>query len=508
MRKIVPMLTKEIRISDSVLKTAVMVSLAVPVLLFHLLFLRWTAGVFFGAALTGAVILYIRRLFEKRGGKKNGTDARGGDFSLSVLSLLSCLLLAAAWTLLSGIGGYFTQSQDFHNRNAIFRDLLTHSWPVYFEGTNSALTYYIGYWIVPALIGKAGELLFGSQAAWSVGNSALYLQTVLFLLLTFLLLLSYCRRTRHVGRALLLFILFSGMDGLIVFLRNDWSPHIEWWGETWQYSSLTTGLFWIFNQAIPAWMVSLLFLHSVGDIWCYGLIGLICTLYSPFPLVSLAALLILHFLVTFLRSGDKRKVWKQVFSPVNLCALIGMIPVFFYLTANLGSGGDPLHLELFRDYYPTVGRYVYRLGLFWLIEWGFYALILSFRFKKDPVFWLNCLLLAVIPFFKMGVLYNDFTMRASIPGLVILSAYCIRYLSESAASQRRFLTYALVASLTIGALTPLTEIKRGIAMWRVNGGPVIEDDRGTVLNAEEDMKYFISDDTESTFFYRYLARPK
>ena len=497
---------KRITIPVSGIKAMSLVSLAVPVFLFNLLFLKWYVGLISNVSLMFSVFIYCRRLLLKKGFPPD--EKNGQEFSLSVCSLAVCVILALGWAWLSGIGGYFTQSPDFNNRNALFHDMLNHSWPVYFEGTDSALTYYIGYWIVPAIIGKAGGAVFGQSLSWPVANAALYLQTVWFLLLVFLQLLSVCKRRERVGRVLLVFIFFSGMDGMMCFLRNDWSPHIEWWAETWQYSSMTTSLFWVFNQAVPAWIVTLLFLQSVGETWAYALIGLVCTIYSPLPLAGLAVLCAGCFAISLIHQKEKGKEWKQVFSPVNICALIAMIPVFLYLTSNHAAGGDPFRLEFFRDRYPTASRYLFRFGLFLLIEWGFYAAVVFSRFKKDPLFLLTCISLAVIPLFKMGENYNDFVMRASVPGLVILGVYCIRFLLESPKRSHRFLSYVLTAALTIGALTAATEIKRGVDIYLANGFPEIEDDYGTVLNAERDTPYFLCTNVSESVFYQYFAKGK
>ena len=497
---------KRIMIPVSGIKVMSLVSLAVPVFLFNMLFLKWYVGLISNVSLLMSIFIYCRRLLLKNALPPDGKNRQ--EFSLSASSLAVCVILALSWTWLSGIGGYFTQSPDFNNRNALLHDMLNHSWPVYFEGTDCALTYYIGYWIVPAIIGKAGGAVFGQSLSWPVANAALYLQTVWFLLLVFLLLLSVCNRRERVGRVLLVFIFFSGMDGMMCFLRNDWSPHIEWWAETWQYSSLTTSFFWVFNQAVPAWIVTLLFLHSVGETWSYALIGLVCTIYSPLPLVGLAVLCVGCFAISLIHQKEKGKEWKQVFSPVNICALIAMIPVFLYLTSNHAAGGDPFRLEFFRDRYPTASRYLFRFGLFLLMEWGFYAAVVFSRFKKDPVFLLTCISLALIPLIKMGENYNDFPMRASIPGLVIICVYCIRFLSETPNHQGRFLSFVLVAALAIGTFTPLTEIKRGADLFRANGSPVIEDDRGTILNSEIDVPYFICSEVTENFFYKYFAKGK
>lgn len=73
----------------------------------------------------------------------------------------------------AGQGNLFYQSSDWHWRNAVYRDLINIKWPVYYENSNFVLTYYIGFWMFPALIGKLTLLVFGESAAWIIGNIAL-----------------------------------------------------------------------------------------------------------------------------------------------------------------------------------------------------------------------------------------------------------------------------------------------------------------------------------------------
>lgn len=497
-----------VRLSISGLKTAAVLSLAAPTVLFYLTHLRWYFGLLSSAVLGAAVFFYRKGLNDERPAGLPG-KADGDAFELSPGSLLFCLLAAAAWTYLSGIGGFFAQSLDFNNRNAILHDLLDHPWPVYFPETDSALTYYLGYWILPALLGKGGGLLFGPAFAWTLANLMQFLQTVWLLLLAFLLLLSYLRRGEHVAGIVLLFIFFSGMDGLICFLREEWSPHIEWWSVTWEYPSMTTSLFWVYNQAVPAWIMTLLFLHSAGDIRTYALIGLICLPYAPFPLVGMVVLCAGCFCVALVRNRNRKAVWKMVFSPENLLAVMGMIPMLLFLTSNHAVDGDPFHMEMYREYYPTLGNYLYKYVLFLGIEWGIYAAILFSRFRKDPVFLLSCASLALIPLFQMGANYNDFVMRASTPALTLLCVYCIRFLTQPSPRQRRLLSWALAAALTIGALTGATEMKRGFAEFRLNGyRSVVRDEYGSVLNAKEEVNYFLCTDVSDSFFYRVLAKQR
>jgi len=110
------------------------------------------------------------------------------SFSLTRSTMVYTILVVFVWVALSGIGGFAFQNTDFHIRNAIFRDLINYHWPVkYFTNpTDSSisysLTYYIGFWLPAALVGKI--------AGWTAANIALYFWSVLGIILTIFLLAS------------------------------------------------------------------------------------------------------------------------------------------------------------------------------------------------------------------------------------------------------------------------------------------------------------------------------
>jgi hypothetical protein len=183
-----------------------------------------------------------------------------------LLSTFYLLLFTALWVFLSGVGGYTFQNWDHHWRNAVLRDLITYNWPVIYsspeQGPVKMLVYYVGYWLPSALVGKA----FG----WEAANFFLFLWTWLGV---FLVVIHLCKGVvaapmRTIQYALLL-IFFSGMDalGAILFAKDYptlWPPiqHLEIWAGTLQYSSFTTQLFWVFNQAVPAWLCCALILEA------------------------------------------------------------------------------------------------------------------------------------------------------------------------------------------------------------------------------------------------------
>ena len=486
------------------LRYAGLLSLLLPELFFLALWVRPAFALPCIAALAAAFLLYAR--------KERMPMREETRLEISVFALLACLACALLWTFLSGIGGFFYQNEDFYGRNAIFHDLLNYSWPVRFPGTDFALTYYIGFWILPALLGKMTAALFGARILWEAANAFLFAETVWFLFLIFLLLL-FLLRVGTAGKAsllLLFFVLFSGMDGLGAFLVHwDWSQQIEWWAQLWQFSSNTTCLFWVFNQAVPAWLATLLLLSDPEDTGAYALTGLSMLLCSPLPLVGFVFLCACLFLARMLRSAPAGKAGGAVraaFSAPNLLAVLGSVPILLYLSANGSSTRGAFRFDLYLRTYP-LARSLFFLLRFSLVEWLCLAALIAPRFRREPLFLAACLSLCLAPLFKVGY-HMDFSMRASIPGLLVLFVYCARFLRDAVSHKRlRFPAAVLLALLLIGCQTPLQEFERGAYRVKQAGtNRIFSDPFGTVLHPDADTDNFICRNTGQSLFYRFLAR--
>lgn len=116
-----------IHFSRRALRCAALATLLLPAAAFLLTWVRLPVSVPCVLAIAAAFILYSC--------KRKQVDLFGraeDDFALPPAAVLAVVFCALAWTFFSGIGGYFYQNEDHYGRNAIFHDLLNHSWPVYF----------------------------------------------------------------------------------------------------------------------------------------------------------------------------------------------------------------------------------------------------------------------------------------------------------------------------------------------------------------------------------------
>lgn len=545
------------KLSDLALRRTAYAFLSLPVFIFLVGYLRWYVALPTALAWLAALLFACRA----RTGKRR-------ELQLSKGGLAALIALAALWCVLAGIGNFYYQSDDWSARNAIFRDLITHPWPVIYPAKNAALVYYIGYWLPAALVGKL-FLPFGAKVAFAAGNMALLVWSTLCVCLVFLLLLSTLQTVsrRAMQLALAVFIGFSGLDILgtlcdVLFMGKAMPNHLEWWAFLFQYSSITTCLFWVFNQAVLAWVATLCFLQEKG--LGSRIFVLVCTLGSaPFAAVGLSLYLLCDLFFAVREHRSLRAPLRALCTWQNLLSLLLIAPVLgLYYATNLALAMT----GQFASYAP-LWRYAVLLAagvalclaawllwrrlrkkphpavLFWvgaaciplaaafftdricplyvsflLLECGIYLALLLLLGERERCFYPTVLLLLLCPIFVLGT-GADFSMRVSIPGILVLCVMCIRALLDHGSALwqkawdlRRVAVLLLVIALCIGACTPLFELGRGIvAVCREGRLALINDsigsfDRIFAGGIGSTDKNFIAYHYRDTFFFDFLAR--
>ncbi len=363
------------------------------------------------------------------------------------------LLITGTWLLLSGIGGYAFQNWDHHWRNAVLHDLIAYDFPVINsapeKGAIQMLVYYVGYFLPAAWIGK----LLGWQAA----NFALFLWAWLGVLLV-TLQLGNALKTSPLKLAFLL-IFFSGLDSLgALFFATDYPTlfppiqHLEIWSGNLQYSSFTTQLFWVFNQAIPAWLCITLLADKpitnhqlpISPIPYKLLIYSFSFFFAPLAAVGLLP----YVFIELFKQTDFKSPFKNLRFDILLASGIIILVSFLYFSSNTAAQERGLQAIALKDFLA-----------FFLLEGGILWLALAPLKWRDPRWAVTGLLLAVIPFIQFGS-GRDFVMRASIAPLF----YLMIMTGEAIFSKTtpRSLLVTLYLLLALGALTPLYEINRSV----------------------------------------------
>jgi hypothetical protein len=416
------------------------------------------------------------------------------------------------WCLLSGIGGYAYQNDDFQFRNAVFRDLANYSWPVTlpYQGGTALLVYYFLYWLPSAAIASA----FGPQ--W--GALSLYLWTVLGALLV-VFQVSLVMRRASVVIPLVLILFSSGCD-IVPMLARDiathhpyaFGDHLEWWGG-FQYSSLTSCLYWVFNQAIPVWLGTALILNKKSYYTRFFTAVLVYP-FAPFGFIGLVMFLGALYL-------------QEVFQTKRLNLLEGaatagaVLQKGFLLAVSLGV------LFVVGTFFSTTGR---GLEIFIAGGWGavgglerivplvlldfgavaVFLLALTRRNKAGLYAAIFCLL--VIPLVQI-VSAKDFVMRVSVPAIFVMGVYACGVFLDDFASQPKRRKVAYIVFFALCALTPLSEIWRSAthtAKGIATSAPYVQDDIWSFSNPNLSDFFrkltsnFCSVSYHNSFYWRHL----
>jgi len=489
------------------------VYLALPVMVFAAGYLKW----YLALPVILCMLLGIRCICRPEQRTRTLRTSR-----LFPVALAAVLLL---WTWLGGLNGLFYQSADWPWRNAIYHDLVEKSWPVVYPERDSALVYYIGFWLPPALPAKLVGLLTGSQdLAWRVAQAALWLWSAagLYLIALNIMFFTGADTPKKQWATLLIFMFFSGMDiigaahaGTLERVLDPEVLHLEWWTHDGkQYSSVTTCLYWVFNQAIVPWLATVLFLRE-EDGRNYIFLGLTCLCCGPIPFVGLAVLMVLRWLSFILKglgTGDAARHAKSAFTLQNLLGLALILPVLgVYFLSNLSVGStaaqaNGLSLIAGLRAYVNTG-----LIAFLALDAGFLCALIWKRHFKNPMFYFVAASLVAIPYFHIGT-SEDFCLRASIPALFVLMCWCAEYLISELPRFRmqcffeKCLLIVLTAALLIGACTPVMEIYRGVYHAAAEKTILLAQDHfGSIGNLDQ-ANNFTAGHYSETFFFKYLAR--
>jgi hypothetical protein len=383
------------------------------------------------------------------------------------LQLLVAVSAGCAWTLLGGADHLVFANADWHIRDAVLHDLVVSPWPVGYgllDGKESILRAPVAFYLPAALAGKWLGLSAAHVAMglWTAAGATLFLLQVMSLMPS--------RTGAFV--AIVIVIFFSGLDIVGSLLndgprfRYDWNitTHLEWWAGKFQYSSMTTQLFWVPNHALGGWLtVGMLLRNKRSDGFnaILPLVVVAAALWSPLTAVGLVPFVLLHAVEDSIRARSFKLLDPRIWAPA---ALIGIL-VSGYLIMDpgripkgvaLGGGGGEFALDLLQQ------------AQFFLLEAGFIgAAIVALRPTAEVV--LALVVLALLPLVYLGPA-NDFVMRASIPSLAVLAIGAALALVVQPDGRRRRMKAVLAALFLVGAVTPLEEIARSIFLpvWPIN----------------------------------------
>ncbi|MBO0939016.1 hypothetical protein J2I47_20855 [Fibrella sp. HMF5335] len=495
--------------------------LCLPIILFFLGWLQLVYSILLTIGLVLGVFFYLKRI-----------NKEASWTTLPVLPTVVSVLLLFIWVYFSGIGGYANQDWDHHCRNAIFTDLITYKWPVYYNfspgyhigflaGHKAALNYYFTFWLPAALVGSYFGRGIGDLCL--LGWSYLGLLLILFQLVRLI-------HARHIIFVTLLFGLWSGLDSighlLIHHALANYKASIEIYSY-FSYTSFTTDLYNVFNQVIPTWLITLWLLNNKKTISLFPIAILFA--YGPLPFIGLALFYGIYVLIS-LYQQKYGTTWATVINQAWLqLDWVGTAVAVFVL-------GAP-YLAFYKAHLPGlfsqfIGQRLVGLALSdqlklvinylltCLVETGFYFLLIPLLsrsvYRDNKIsYWICFWLLLFIPFWEFGV-WRDFASRGSIPCLTILAVLMGKAMLD-AYKKNGFSLALMLTVLVLGiswitpawlltkapALTAKPTIRDGIGSF---GNPQISDNHDPE-GLGSSLSNFYSIEPQHRFFYRLLAKP-
>lgn len=476
---------KETNICISIL---IYLYLALPTLIFIVGWLKWYWALLFGMLTAFACVKGFTVSIQDKSLLIEKPDIR---------ILTKALLLIVLWVYLSGVGGWCLQNSDHGVRNAIFRALVEYDWPVISHNGNRGLIYYIGFWLPAACVGK----IFGLEA----GYAAQIIWAVAGIFIVYYLICVYRKKVELWPIIFLIF--FSGLDyvgawilGEDEILNLKLAQHLEWWAIDFQFTSMTAQLFWVFNQAIPAWVATIIIITQKNSKNMLFILAL-TMLSSTIPFVGLIPIVIYLYIK---RVMEDRSCWREIFTFQNVIGVfvIGGC-VFLYLIGNISGGMINKDNAGIVIQEPVAGclRYL----LFFFLEFGIYLIFVCKYRKNDSLIYLLTAILLVCPFIKVGE-GHDFCMRASVPALFILMLLCMEAWEKIRQDGRKYLLAGYCIVLILGGITAFNEIHRSIqeTYWRVTNGESV---RYPEISIESELFRYgnFSGEIHGNVFYKYFA---
>ena len=345
----------------------------------------------------------------------------------------------------------------------------------------------------------------------AVGQTLLFFWTLCNVFLAFYLLTRVLKC--YSWLALCTMMLFGGLDIAGWAVRHhciSFTEHLEWWACFFQYSGMTTQLYWVFNQAVPLWLIMGLFLLLTSS-RCTAAVGALAFAYSPFATVGLVPIAVTAILkpLNAARQTLLEKI-RAALTPANL-----LVPVLMLLTYGsyyLQSGGAAesvageaglvfTHLGI-----PLLNALFYYCALLGM-EVYIYYLALGKTAMRSRFYWVVLIELTLIPlYWTRG--QNDFCMRTSIPALFLLMVMVLQCCldgSLTAGPQGCWRKPLVLVCLCIGFLTSTNEIARSVYSTLTLPPSEYLCNHVDSLKDDGPSTYFANEYADS-FFYRYIMR--
>jgi hypothetical protein len=333
-------------------------------------------------------------------------------FSSSLISLLVCYF--------SEFGGFNYQSYDYQAHNFKFNLLATQPLPLHDRQRDIYMCYYLGYYIVPSLLGKITSIYFVKTFA--------FLWTWIGLSLSFSWIQIRLKHLENKQRLLICLLLVVGsyVSALLPALNKLSSGMLSFQNN----AILINGKF-VLNQlpvlskslseapqhTLPAVLGTCFLLSAITDtryFYAFSVFLLSTIFWTPFTGVGLSL-----FSLYFFLKGFQEEKFKFVLSAAlfGILLLLAFYPVLlFFLSSDATSMESNLFIwQTGSPYWPLY----YLLYLF-----CFFGVWFVFFRRKLLEFDPALLFIAFLSFALIGLVqlghFNDFNTRSSIASQIVL----------------------------------------------------------------------------------------
>ena len=379
--------------------------------------------------------------------------------------IIICLVILLGWCVLSGLGGFAQQTDDWQKHNVLLKTFIDHSWPIdiSYKGKHGVISYYIGDYLLPGLIGKISN--------FNVAQTFLLLWMFIGLVI---LAFSIYRWINvkcgwpfiFISIGLILFSTFIyPLSGIYkVWNPGDLSPVLgpagEWFSNSVpiQYTSNISLLRYVFPQFVAIAIGTINFMDNRYDYQKWGIWLAPLSLYSTFAFVGLALLMFLSFICDSLSRKISIYKLKKIFHLDNLFSLLIALVLLIYIAGNILQPKPDYAKMAFSFINYSNHKYAF---LTFQFSWLIWVLLLLKYELKNPLLYITSVVLFLLPFCKFGAA-NDFVMRVSIPSLLVLNFMVIRDSIVHLTDKDKYPAIVLSCALIIAGAGPLWELKEGL----------------------------------------------
>ena len=466
----------------------------VPVLLFFLGYLKLLYSIFLVLI---SVYIYYRFY-------KSNSDSK--KIKLKRKEILVIISISMLWVLLAGIGKFMYQGDfylDHVIKNSIYKDLIFNNWPSKFSN-GTYLSYYIGFYLVPASITKYFFFLHSEDMIYLIGNIIIYLYSCLGIILLFINIKRYLKldSIKSVVFVLVSFILYSGLDVVGQLLFNGWPLTIdqlffgfEWWTRFWQYPSITSSLFWANNQMIIP-LLAIILCHN-DDNKKNSVMYLVFALISgPFTIFGFVIYLIIREIYTSIKNKNIKNITDYI-SIQNILSITFILSIIIiFLISNKVVHSNELYV--FKNEFLNEKSVIVKYIAFIFLEFLIY-IILIFKDSRDKTkLIIIAIVLLLLPFKE----HRDFVMRVGFSFIFLLWLEVVKFILNK--KSKKAIKFILITLLVISSVTPLIEIVRAVyyTVSLKRGSTVVEIE---IVNINDPcIKNYVAE--KNSFFFKYLAK--